>query len=59
MPSKTEPSPTSSQSTIRGSGAHGVCEDTRSISAITGGRFGFASSRRWKADRMYWSGMRA
>ena len=38
MPSKTEPSPTSFQSTMCGSGAHGVWLDTRSISAITGAR---------------------
>ena len=45
MPSKIEPSPTAFQSTSCGSGAHGVCDDTRSISAITGAWFGLASSQ--------------
>ena len=44
----------------RGSGAHGVWLETRSISAITGRsvRLGAARSR-WNADRMYWSGIAA
>ena len=43
----------------RGSGAHGVWLDTRSISAISGGRSVRDSSSRWNAERMYWSGMSA
>ena len=56
MPSNTDPFPTASQLTMVGSGAHGVWLDTRSISAITG-ECGLASSIRWKAERMYWSGI--
>ena len=41
-----------------GSGAHGVCEETVSISAITGLWPG-ASSLRWNAARVYWSGIEA
>ena len=59
MPSKTEPSPSLFQSTMRGSGVQGVWLDTRSISAISGVRSVFASSRRWNADRVYWSGIEA
>ena len=55
--SNTEPSPTAFQSTIRGSGVHGVWLDTRSISAITGRRSAGASSRRCNAASVYWSGM--
>jgi hypothetical protein len=58
MPSKIEPSPTSFHGTILGSGVHGVCEETRSISAITG-RCSGASSSRWNAARVYWSGIEA
>jgi hypothetical protein len=59
MPLKIEPSLTWSHATMRGSGAHGVCDDTRSISAITGVWCGWESSMRWNAERMYWSGMAA
>ena len=48
----------SSQSSSRGSGVHGSCEDTRSISAITGAWPG-ASSSRSKAASVYWSGTAA
>ena len=58
MGSKTEPSPSWSQGTMVGSGVHGWCEETRSISAITGGWPGVSSSR-WKAARVYWSGIAA
>jgi hypothetical protein len=33
---KTDPSPSCSGGTMVGSGVHGWCEETRSISAITG-----------------------
>ena len=39
-----------------GNGAQGVCEETRSISAITGLWPGVSSSR-WNAARVYWSGI--
>jgi len=58
MASKIEPSPTSFQGTIVGSGVHGVWEETRSISAITG-RCAAESSSRWNAARLYWSGIEA
>ncbi len=57
MGPNTEPSPTASQSTSRGSGAQGTWLERRAISAITGARSGAASSVRSNADRVYWSGM--
>ena len=59
MPWKIEPSPTSSQSISRGMRVHGAWLDTRSTSAKTGRRSGFASSRRCRAARTYWSGIEA
>src|SRR5256885_5039289 len=57
MPWKTEPSPMSPQPISRGSGAHGEWLESRTTSAIVGGWFGAARAKRWKADRVYWSGM--
>ena len=54
---KTEPSPTSLQSISGGMRVHGAWLDTRSTSAKTGRRSGFASSRRCRAERTYWSGI--
>src|SRR5205814_8648332 len=56
--SNIEPLPTLFQGTMVGSGAQGVCEETRSISAITGLWPGVSSSR-WNAARVYWSGIEA
>ena len=47
-----------SQGTMVGSGVHGWCEETRSISAMTGACPGVSSSR-WKASRVNWSGIAA
>src|SRR5215475_10515550 len=58
MGSNIEPLPTLFQGTMVGSGAQGMCEETRSISAITGLWPG-ASSSRWNAARLYWSGIEA
>src|SRR5262249_26693310 len=58
MGSKSEPLPTLFQGTMVGNGAHGECEETRSISAITGLWPG-ASSSRWNSARVYWSGIEA
>src|SRR5258708_2281576 len=52
MGSNIEPTPTLAQGTMVGSGAHGQCEETRSISAITRLWPG-ASSRRWNSARVY------
>ena len=58
MPSKTEPSPTSLQSTMRGSGVHGVWLETRSISAITGRVVGLGQLEAVEArTSVYWSGI--
>src|SRR6188768_1374285 len=57
IPSYAEPSPTADWGIIRGVRDHGAWLVIRSISAITGLRFGGASSRRWKASRVYWSGI--
>ena len=54
--SNIEPSPTLFQGTMCGSGAQGMCEEVKSISAISGLWPG-VSSFRWNADRVYWSGM--
>src|SRR5690348_491479 len=54
---KTEPSPTSFQSTRCGTGTHGAWLEVRTISDISGARFGFPYSRRWNCARVYWSGM--
>src|SRR5215471_6250600 len=56
MGSNIEPLPTLFQGTMVGNGAQGVCEETRSISAITGLWPG-ASSSRWNVARVYWSGI--
>ena len=56
MGSNIEPSPTLFQGTMVGNGAQGQCEETRSISAITGLWPG-ASSSRWNSARVYWSGI--
>src|SRR5215469_2810814 len=56
--SNIEPSPTLFQGTMVGNGAHGSCEETRSISAITGLWPGPSSSR-WNSARVYWSGIEA
>ena len=56
--SNIEPLPTLFQGTMVGSGAQGRCEETRSISAITGLWPGPSSSR-WNAARVYWSGIEA
>src|SRR3569833_1683802 len=54
---KTEPSPTFFQSiSPEGRGAQGAWLVTRGISAISGAWPGVARSKRWKADRVYWSG---
>src|SRR5499427_5917908 len=58
MGSKIEPLPTLLQGTMVGNGAQGVCEETRSISAITGLWPG-PSSFRWSSARVYWSGIEA
>ena len=57
IPSYAEPSPTSDWGIIRGVRDHGAWLVIRSISAITGPRLVGASSRRWNASRVYWSGM--
>src|SRR5260370_14655733 len=56
--SNIEPLPTLFQGTMTGSGAQGVWEETRSISAITGWGPGGSSSR-WHAARVDWSGIEA
>src|ERR1039457_6229872 len=56
MGSNIEPLPTLFQGTMAGNGAQGMCEVVRSISAITGLWPG-ASSFRWNAARVYWSGI--
>jgi hypothetical protein len=56
---KTDPSPTSSQGTSRGSGAHGAWLETMAISASTGGRFRGASSECCNDASAYWSGIGA
>src|SRR6476469_8178293 len=57
IPSYAEPSPTSDWGIIRGVRDHGAWLVIRSISAITGARFVRASSSRWNASRVYWSGI--
>ena len=56
--SNIEPLPTLLQGTMTGNGAQGACEETRTIWAITGLWPG-ASSSRWNAARVYWSGIEA
>ena len=56
MGSNIEPLPILFQGTMVGSGAQGMCEESRSISAITGLWPG-ASSSRWNSARVYWSGI--
>src|SRR6202042_1250575 len=51
-----EPLPTLFQGTMVGNGAHGMCEEVVSISAITGLWPGI-STFRWNAAKVYWSGM--
>src|SRR5690348_9905891 len=51
-----EPLPILFQGTMVASGAQGMCEDSRSISAITGLWPG-ASSSCWNLARVYWSGV--
>ncbi|GAA3304564.1 hypothetical protein GCM10020295_56010 [Streptomyces cinereospinus] len=53
----SEPSPRSSQSTIRGSGDQGWWLEVRMISAISGRVRGRPCSSRWNASSAYWSGM--
>lgn len=57
MPRKAEPSPTVACGISRGVRDHGAWLLIRSISASTGRRWRAASSRRWKASRVYWSGI--
>ena len=56
MGSNIEPLPTLFQGTMVGNGVQGQCEETRSISAITGLWPGVSSSR-WNAARVYSSGI--
>src|SRR5215469_1374820 len=58
MESNIEPLPTLFQGTMVGNGAQGVCEETMSISAITGLCPG-ARLRRWNSAIVYWSGIEA
>src|ERR1700734_1944950 len=54
--SNIEPLPSLFQGTMVGSGAQGMCEVVRSISAITGLGPG-GSPLRWNSGRVYWSGI--
>ena len=56
---KIEPLPTWFQPTVSGMRFHGMWLDTVSISANSGCGAVLASSRRLKAEKMYWSGIDA